>query len=245
MKEHRFWEIDSVRGIAIILMVFYHLAYDIRYFSGIEVFSGSLFWFIFPRITASAFILLVGVSLSLSHMRDPSREFRHYMQRGVKIFLGGMLITAVTWLFVPSAYITFGALHFIGASIILGYFFLGRGIKNVYYSAICITAGLYLSTIEVSYPYLLWLGLAPQGYTTLDYFPLVPYFGIVLLGIYLGETFYAGYERKIKIIDRSRNALFTALTFLGRHSLLIYFLHQPIILAGLYLAGLIPPGSLS
>lgn len=125
----RFWEIDFLRGIAILMMLSYHFIFDLYFFGiySINIYSGCL-W-IFPRIVASMFIFLVGVSLYLSYSRAElsgvyihERDFFYkYVRRGVWIFALGLLITLITWIFVSASFIIFGILHFIGLAIIIQY----------------------------------------------------------------------------------------------------------------------------
>ena len=121
----RFWEVDLARGFAIIFVIIYHTLFDLYYF---DVLDPKLYefpmWHL-ARVVASTFILLVGVSLSLSHSRrkvqgDPDPYARH-LKRGVTIFTMGFGITIVTWIFIGSDYIAFGILHLLGLSIILAY----------------------------------------------------------------------------------------------------------------------------
>lgn len=237
--EKRLWEIDFLRGTAVVLMIFHHFAYDLSYFRGINLFEGDLFWFVFPRIIAGTFILLAGVSLSLSHMKNPCRKFTNYFWRGAGIFFLGAVITLVTCILVPQIYIIFGILHFIGVSTMLAYPFLKQGKKNLLYAAAIIIAGLLLSQHEYNFSHLLWLGFSPAGFRTLDYFPLLPWFGLILVGIYLGQGLYKNYKRKISLPELGEKPVIDYVCFLGRKSLLIYFLHQPLIFAGMYLAGFI------
>lgn len=241
----RFWEIDSLRGIAIVMMVIFHLIFDL-YFFGIysfDVHSGFLWWF--ARLTASIFIFLVGVSLSISYSRTilktnygtQSGLFFKYLKRGLKIFGYGLIITVVTWIFIGQGFIIFGILHFIGIAIILEYPFLKRKYINLILGILFIAAGIYLMGFNFDFYGLLWLGFTPYNFYTLDYFPLLPWLGIVSLGIFLGNTLYENYTRHFKLPDLSKYSLVKVSGFLGRHSLIIYLIHQPILLLILYLLG--------
>ena len=246
----RFWEIDVLRGIAIVMMVTFHLVFDLTFF-GVYYFnvSSGVFFFL-ARITAFIFIFLVGISLTLSYSRaelklkNPKKSlFPKYLKRGIKIFALGLLITLATWLFIPEEFIVFGILHFIGIAIILEYPFLGKKYTNLILGIIFIIAGLVLAQFTVNYPWLLWLGLKPGVFITVDYFPLLPWLGVVSLGLFAGNTIYSGYKRRYKLPDLSKNYLTRIFTFLGRHSLLIYLIHQPILIVILYLAGVIDLGN--
>jgi uncharacterized membrane protein len=81
-----------------------------------------------------------------------------------------------------------------------------------------------------------WLGLKPANFYSFDYFPLLPWFGLLLIGIFLGNIFYPNGKRNFKIfIPEGKVA--NIITFLGKNSLLIYFIHQPIIFFVLLLFG--------
>lgn len=246
----RFWEIDSLRGIAIIMMVLFHLIFDF-YFFGIynfDVHSGFLWWF--ARLTAFLFILLVGVSLSLSYSRTILLKnystdkdlFLKYLKRGLKILAYGLIITIVTWIFLRQGFIIFGILHFIGIAIIIEYPILGRKFTNLILGILFIVSGIYLMQFSFDFYGLLWLGFIPSNFYTLDYFPLLPWLGVVSLGLFIGNTIYENYNRRFKLPDLSKNPLNIILGFLGRHSLFIYFIHQPIIILALYILGYLKLG---
>jgi uncharacterized membrane protein len=241
----RFWEIDLLRGFAIVLMVAFHILFDLRFFGSLGIKLDESFWYYSPRFIAFLFILLVGVSLSISYSRSKKGTsgaflFGRYLSRGAGIFLWGMVITAVTWFFLRDEYIIFGILHFIGLSIVLAYPFLGMRYGNIFLGIMCIAAGLYLAPMSFTFPYLLFLGFTPKGFSTLDYFPLLPWFGVVLIGVFLGNTLYRGNARRFPLSDRSGNIISASLCYAGAHSLVIYLLHQPVIIAVLYLTGLMP-----
>ncbi len=236
----RFWEVDFIRGLAVVMMVLFHLAYDLSYFGvyGLDMYSG--FWFYFARVTASIFILLAGVSLSLSASRarlqgQDKKLYLKFMKRGLEIFSIGLGLTAVTYLLIGNGFIIFGILHFIGLSIILAYPFLNLKALNMMVGTVIIVVGIYLQGFEFDFPWLLWLGLAPRGFYTLDYFPLFPWFGAILVGIFLGDAFYGGCSRRIGLPDLS--GFFPAKPFipLGRNSLPIYLIHQPLLIAAIYI----------
>jgi uncharacterized membrane protein len=127
----------------------------------------------------------------------------------------------------------FGILHLIGASIILAYPFLGLKLPNVALGAACIATGLYLHGFHNSW--LVWLGTRPDFFM-LDYWPIFPWFGVMLLGVFAGNALY-GDRGKLDASPSARPPSVEPLTFLGRHSLLVYLVHQPILLAALLLLG--------
>ncbi|UCG95800.1 MAG: DUF1624 domain-containing protein [archaeon] len=233
----RFWEIDLLRGIAIVMMVFFHIFFDLKFFR-LFYFESTLFWWVFPRVIASIFILLVGVSLSISYSRvskKPRKEIaKKYVLRGLKIFSWGLIITTVTWFLVGHGFIFFGILHFIGLSIILSYPFLRYPRFNLYFALMAMLAGVYLAGFLFPFPHLMWLGFVQEGAYSLDYFPLLPWFGLVLLGIFYGNILYPQGKRDFRIRELN-NRPEKFLSFLGKNSLLIYLLHQPLILGIIFL----------
>jgi uncharacterized membrane protein len=242
--QERFWEVDSLRGLAIIMMITYHFLFDLSFFGvyPFEVNSGFLWYF--ARITASTFIFLMGVSLTLSSSRaqitgiyDNSRLFFKYLKRGIKIFSLGLLITVATYIFIPQEFIIFGVLHFIGISIILSYPFLKRKYLNLILGLSFIITGIYLGSYTFDFNWLVWLGFIPNTLQTVDYFPIFPWFGVVLLGLFSGRILYKNYKRQFKIPDLSKTYVVRIFSFLGKKSLIIYLIHQPVLIIILYLLG--------
>ena len=107
----------------------------------------------------------------------------------------------------------------------------------------CLVIGTLLYTVYFDFPWLLWLGFTPHNYYTLDYFPLLPWFGFVLLGIFVGSRLYAGNERRFGLTVGGDNRAVEGLRYLGRRSLLIYFVHQPVIIAVLLGLGVVDLGA--
>ena len=239
----RFWEVDSLRGLAIIMMITYHFIFDLTFF-GVFYFNinSGVFW-IFARLTAFTFIFLMGVSLTLSSSRTQikgeRRLFNKYLKRGLKIFSLGFVITIATWIFIPQEFIIFGVLHFIGISIILAYPFLKRKSLNLFLGISIIIMGIYLGNFTFDFSWLVWLGFIPNTLQTVDYFPLFPWFGVVLIGLFFGGILYKNYNRQFKIPDLSKNYFIKIFSFLGRNSLIIYLIHQPLLIIALYLLGIV------
>lgn len=240
-SKQRFWEIDALRGIAILMMITYHVLFDLVYFGFTSTDLNALPVLVFLYPIGTLFLLLVGVSLTLSYNRVKQTFITgqllvKYLKRGGSIFGLGLLITLVTWVYPHHGFIVFGILHCIGLSILLGYVLIRFRLSALLVGFVCISVGVFLRLfVTVDYPWLLWLGVVPRSFYTLDYFPLLPWFGVVLLGIFLGNSLYQDNTRKFKIKDYSRFAGTRLLCFLGRHSLIIYLLHQLIIVGILYL----------
>lgn len=241
----RYWEIDTLRGVAIVMMVIYHLMWDLWYFRvlpDVVLYEG--FWKYFQRTIAVLFIGLVGVSLAVTTMRsagphgDRPVPFRPYLLRGLRIFGWGMVVSLVMWV-ARVGYVHFGVLHLIGFSIIAAYPFLRLRWVNLALWAAFQIAGYLLLPVRVDFPWLLWLGLTPVAYYPNDYFPVIPWLGVVLLGLFVGNTLYTPQGRVLVLPAIGGWLPLRGLQWLGRHSLTIYLLHQIVLFAILFLLGVI------
>jgi uncharacterized membrane protein len=241
----RLWELDLIRGLAIVMMIIYHFLYDINYFGVLPLDVQSGFWRFFALATATIFILLVGVSLTLStsefRMRSPKGSlFLKLFTRGLKIFVLGEIITLATYVLIGKGYIIFGVLHLIGVSIVLSYPLLRFRVFNLVAGSVAILMGIYLQGLTYSSASLVWLGIVPENFYSLDYFPIFPWFGIVMIGIFVGNNLYRNGKRGFYLPDLSGSIAARSISAMGRNSLLIYLIHQPTIVAALFLAGMIP-----
>ncbi len=240
--KERFLEIDALRGCAIVMMLVYHTLFDLVFFGNLKMNLFSSFWRGYVITGASIFVGLSGLSLTLSAAREKRirsvAPFPKYLKRGLLLFTYGMGITLVTYLVLPREYVRFGVLHCIGTSAILAYPFISRKTLSLIFGISVILAGNILSRFTFPFSALLWLGLKPENFFTLDYFPLLPWFGVVLLGISAGNLLYPSGRRRFSFSEKPYLVL-RGLAFLGRHSLTIYLVHQPVILALLFALGLI------
>jgi uncharacterized membrane protein len=152
-----------------------------------------------------------------------------YLKRGLKIFGYGLIITVITWFYLVEGFVIFGVLHCIGMCIILSYPFLKYRFFNLMFGLILVSIGIFLKSLTFDFNWLLWLGFVPSRFYTVDYYPLLPWFGVVLVGIFLGNIFYKGYKRQFRLMDLSHLKFVGFFSFLGRHSLVIYLVHQPVL----------------
>ncbi|MDD1729532.1 MAG: DUF1624 domain-containing protein [Methanospirillum sp.] len=241
----RYTELDALRGIAIVMMVLFHLVFDLSFFSLFQVDTNHGFWRIFGYATASLFVLIAGAAVALRAGRIPSTTrgvavMLPFMKRGLLLIGVGFLVTVGTYLFLAgNGYVLFGILHLIGASTILAPLFFRLEKKVIIPGVLIVLAG-WLLTIPFGPVYLLWIGIHPPGYYSVDYTPLIPWFGVFLIGMAWGFWWYPNGSRSFRVSPWCEKILrIPALP--GRHSLLIYLLHQPILLVLLSLAfGKIP-----
>jgi uncharacterized membrane protein len=248
-SNERLWEIDALRGVAIIMMVIYHFTYNLDQFGSFDIGANAGNWQRFANFTAFMFVSLVGVSLVLSYSRATARfenEWllaRKYVLRGLRILGYGMLVTVVVWLAAPGGSIIFGILHLIGLSIIFSYPFLRQPVLALVAGLSLITLGMVMGYPRVDFPWLIWLGFRPEGIGAMyDYRPMIPWFGVALFGIYAGYMHYRGGIRQFWLPDLSGFAPVRWLMKAGQYSLAIYLIHQPVILIVLDVTGVIDLG---
>ncbi len=218
----RIWELDFLRGAAILLMVIFHFIYDLNAFYQVPIqYDQGLVYYI-GKAAATLFIIIAGISSSLS---------RSNIKRGIKLLLWGMLITLATAITVPESNIIFGILHFLGASILLYPLFKQqKPVLLLFEGTVIILAGIALDNITLSSNWLAPLGLPAENFVSADYYPLIPWFGLFLYGVAWGKILY--HDKKSLFYFRPRYGL---LSTLGKHSLLIYLIHQPVLLLFFYL----------
>ncbi len=239
----RLWEVDTVRGIATILMIVYHFIFDLAFFG---VYASNMYgfsWQLVARSIGTTFILVMGISLTLSYHRlkpelDQKELFRRYLQRGAMLFGLGLVISVVTYFFLGRQFVVFGILHLLGIATILAFLFVRSRWASLAVGAAAIGLGAYLGSMEALHPWLLWLGVPQFGRTMVDYYPILPWFGVALLGVFFGYTLYPRGSRRYTLPDLSHTVPIRALCYLGKHSLLIYLIHQPILLGVLILVGI-------
>jgi uncharacterized membrane protein len=231
MLMERLPEVDALRGVAILLMVIYHFFFDLAYLGLAEIQIFDLPWMLFQRTVGTMFIFIVGMSLVLSEEKNQEGYARH-AKRGLKLAAVALLITAATWVYPHEGFIMFGIIHFIAAATFLAPLFLRLGKWNIAIGLATILAGFYVNTLKTDLPYLFWLGIIYPGYRQLDHYSMIPWFGIVLLGIYAAQRLYPAAKSRFK----EHPWYVEKLAFLGRHALLIYLIHQPIMFGGIIAA---------
>ena len=214
---------DAVRGLSLILMVFHHFFYDLVVFAGAPpwLFSNPVFDPL-HYFFAGLFIFLSGVSSNFSHSN---------VARGAKVIGVALVITLVTTLMDMA--IVFGILHFLGVCMLL--YGLTQGfwqrvneklpwlVPALSFIGVLATARL-ANGYPTATPHLWMFGLTTPGFVSTDYFPLLPWMFVFLLGTWAGKYVRAGklpkwfYETKVPFFPA-----------VGRRSLLIYVAHQPLL----------------
>jgi len=219
----RHGEIDVLRAVAIVLMVLFHLVYDMNVFAGVSIDYQSPFWLIEGKTTALLFIFISGLSSGFS--RSPFR-------RGLKVLFYGMGITVVTYLFMKDEYVRFGILHFLGVAMILTPLFFRLSSWTLWgLAGSSAVLGFWFKEQVLKTSLLLPFGLMYDGFGSIDYYPLFPYLAVTLLGILAYRHFYA--QRTEPLFPFRLNSGLTK--WLSRNSLGIYLFHQPLLLLMIFI----------
>ncbi|MDX1824718.1 MAG: heparan-alpha-glucosaminide N-acetyltransferase [Thiohalomonadales bacterium] len=232
----RFQLIDIFRGVAIVLMVLYHFCYDLEYFSLASFdFSHDPFWLGLRTLIVSLFLGLVGVSLVLAN--ENGLNPRRYFKRLGMLVLFALAITVTSYFMFPGRTIVFGILHFIAFASVAGLLFVSWPLTSLVIGIGLIGLNLVFEHRFFDQPAMHWIGLMTHRPATEDYVPVIPWFGVVLIGIFLGH--YLLRISSLQFIRRYHTNRLPGrgLALAGRHSLLIYMLHQPI-LFGLLWSGI-------
>lgn len=228
----RLSKLDTLRGLNLISMMAYHAMWDVVYLFGRDMawYKGTP-GFIWQQLICQTFILLSGFSWNLG---------KHHIKRGLTVFLAGALVTLVTLIFMPEAVVIFGILTFMGSAMLimvpfdrLFRRFSGRPANALFLILSLVLfivtryAGRYITGTNYFTAY---LGFPFPGFFSDDYFPLIPWFFLYMTGYFLYRVL-----PKEKIGPVLTKGFCPPLEFIGRHTLIIYLMHQPVILGVLML----------
>lgn len=232
--------LDFIRGFTVLHMIAFHACWDLVY-----LFYQDWDWYhseaayIWQQSICWTFILLSGFCAGIS---------RNLFRRGLTVFLAGMLISGVTILFLPEDLILFGVLTCIGSCMLIlaGYRDLLRKFPAI--PGMLLSFGLFACTKHIDNHYLgifskpflylpdflyqnyitAYFGFPQDSFYSTDYFALLPWLFLFLTGFFIYQSCHE------KILNISWKG-FAPVNFIGRHTLEIYMLHQPVIYAVLYL----------
>ncbi len=230
----RFAIVDIARGVAIIAMAIYHFCWDLSYFRFIAADVGyDPAWVLFARSILAVFLFLAGVSLVLGH--GDGIRWHSFWRRWLFVVAGALAITLATYFAFPQSFVYFGVLHAIALFSLLGLAFVRTPLwLGAVVAAVVIALPFFYSDPLLNEKAWSWLGFWQVPPPANDLVPVFPWFGAMLLGIIAARLVLAsGWSARLAAIAPS-GRLPRLLAFLGRWSLLIYLLHQPILLGLVY-----------
>lgn len=223
--------VDVMRGVAIALMVFYHFCFDLASFKLVTFdFYRDPFWLNFRTLILSLFLVMAGLSLVLSAQQ--SINVRRIMQRLLRLVGAALLVSLSTWWMFGDRVVFFGVLHFIALASVLGLLFVRKPILALAFGILFLVVGNSWQFSWFDQTSWRWIGMMTHKPATEDYVPLLPWFGVVLVGIFIGDVLLRdGRLEKLSRVLPAASTPVNLLALSGRHSLLIYLLHQPLLFA--------------
>lgn len=220
--------IDLARVAALAGMVVFHFARDLEIFGlvphGLTMSGG---WALFARLVAGSFVFLSGMSLVLAH--GAGLRWGAWRRRFLMIVGAAGLVSLATYAAFPQRFVYFGILHSIAAASLIGLAVLrlpawGMALTGAAVVALHLTIGRALFDSV----WLAWTGLSSTVRPSLDFLPLVPWLAPFLFGMALA--------RAVDLRALPALQLPAALTWISRHSLSVYLVHQPVLLGVIWLA---------
>lgn len=242
----RAFELDALRGLALLMMILHHLIFDLRYLFNQDVFAfQEQKWFIYllRPVFLAVFIIVSGISSTFS--RSNTRRGLRLAAVAVGLTIASLILTALTPV---DFYILFNVLHVLAVGILL-YALLTAGERRdgrtrpwIDVVLLLLSATLFwLATLLPLWPedwisvWTLPFGLLPEALRgSADYLPLLPWLAVFLIGVVIGRVAYGGRGTALPGAPDWLPGLTRPLQWLGRHSLIVYILHQPVLLAILF-----------
>lgn len=230
--------LDTARGAALLAMASYHFSWDLEFFGYLDAGTTTQgLWKFYARAIASSFLFLAGFSLVLGHW--PSIRWRSYWRRLAMIVAAAAAISVATAVAMPNGMIFFGILHSIATASLIGLIFLRLPpVVAILAAAAAVAAPFYLRSSIFDSPFLWWIGLSESLPRSNDYVPILPWIAPFLLGLATAKiAVKRGWSAALAKLGTGTSLFARA----GRHSLIIYLLHQPLLFACVYLLSLAYP----
>ena len=228
----RFPELDLARGVGILLVVVYHLFFDLTYFGTGNWISNPLIWAI-GRLAAVLLIAVAGISISISIKRweGKSGAAFHHAKRVLILAGTAMLITLATWIYPHQGFIFFGIIHFLAVASIVGFLIGNSRMAVAMLVVLSLPAWFLLQAHYTNDVFLSILG-ERNGIYTLDLYAVFPWIGLFCVGMLAGDMLYGKGGRRFRSGRLPTNQL---LEWMGKNSLAIYLVHQLVLIGSLML----------
>jgi uncharacterized membrane protein len=233
-RSNRYASIDVLRGFAIWLMFVYHFSWDLSYFGFADFrVTSDPYWIWFARFIAGTILLVMGIAQAISANRVFNRKT--FFKRLSIIIISAAAISAGTYKMDPGSFVFFGILHHIALVSVLMLVIIRLQTQILITLAIvCLIAPYYLTHEIFLVEWLWWVGLSPVVPPAVDYVPLLPWLGVSITGVILGRVFFAPDRPPLFGTWQPGNMATRVLHLSGRHSLLLYLIHQPILFGSTY-----------
>ena len=233
--------LDVARGIALLAMASYHFSWDLELFGFVEPgTAASGFLKYYARSIASSFLFLVGFSLVLATQNGV--KWPSFLRRLTQVGSAATVISLVTFYAVPESWIFFGILHHIVLASLIGLIFVRLHWAIALAAATIAFALPYSSLLATETKWLSLIGLYAVPPNSNDFVPLLPWLSASLIGIASAKIAIENSWIEIIAKRKANSGPARQLKFLGQHSLLFYVVHQPVLIAIVWLAAqIIPP----
>lgn len=221
----RIFLIDLLRCIAMAAMLIFHTVYDLAVFYDYPLDYEQGFWrFVQVVFAGGLFIFVSGWTATLGR-----RSVRNLVYLG----LAALLVSAVTYYQFGNAYVRFGILHFLFVVNLLYRWFLCRlSVRQLLLLILLIAACTqFVAQLTTTDAYFVWLDILPLGYQSVDHYPLLPWMAVFSAGVLWGRLALSATVARFNPQGAGRNFVVRC----SKESLLIYILHQPLILVILHL----------
>lgn len=231
--------VDAVRGLAILGVALFHLVWDLRFlgFTSYDPFWDP-FWLGFAKLLVSTFLTLVGVSLVLAHTN--TIRWQAFWRRFGILVLAAAGVSIATFFLFQEGFVYFGVLHAIALFSLGGLLFLRLPIWSVVLAAcLFLFAHFFYQSADFNVRHLSWIGFWTEHPYTQDLVPIFPGFGFTLAGIAGTRLVLAVNGAELIARVDFKGFWYRALIWCGRWSLIIYLVHQPLLLAVLYPADML------
>jgi uncharacterized membrane protein len=218
MSQEKFrWPlIDQLRGFAIVLMLIFHTGYNLTVYQWIvPTAQGAWFWWWLPRLIVTLFLFTTGVSLAFAH--GSKIRWNPFFRRWFKLVGAALLVSATTYWLFPQNWVYFGTLHAIAACSLLG-------LPLLKYPRMAMLIALLIFSLHVSEMFT--IPFFRMSHSSMDYIPPFPWVSATWAGIACAH--WRGWQQLSLPVVPGR-----ILQRLGRHSLIIYLVHQPLIFGAL------------
>jgi uncharacterized membrane protein len=229
LAAQRLQSVDFYRGLAILAMAAYHACWDLNYYGLIEAGIGvDPLWMTAQRSILTAFLLLAGAGLALGHANGII--WRAFWRREAVLVAAALAVTLGTWFLFGAYFAYFGVLHAIALFSLMALPFIRAPlwIGGLVAAVFLLLPAVYSSDV-FNTRWLDWIGFFRTTPETADLVPVFPWFGVLLIGV-LGMRVLRGAPA---FGWSSRNRGVRALAFLGRWSLIVYLVHQPLLFAAI------------
>jgi uncharacterized membrane protein len=221
--------LDCARGVAIVAMVVYHACFDLAHFGWLAAdFAADWRWLAFRGAILSSFLAIAGMSLGIAAVRGLDR--RRFLLRIATIAGAALLVSAGSYAMFPESYIWFGVLHAIAVMSIVTRVLLPLDAWLAPLGVAIIVAGNLVAAPVFDRPLLQWIGMMTFKPHTEDYVPLFPWLGVMLLGAAAGLFVARRRALAMRFATRRTPRAATWLPWLGKHSLVVYLAHQPLLI---------------